>query len=327
MSDAGQAAAALLPATRGRVWAWLLGALLLALLAAAPFLVGNYWMRILTSVYMYAVVAQGLNVIVGYAGYHAFGNSAFFGMGAYAVGVAMTLGLPFAAALPFAVLVPVGAAFLLGWPLLRLRGHYFAIATVALNMAMINLVINVGGVTGGAMGLPLPLSSLPPDTLYTIIYFIMLVAALTATLIVRWLHRSRLGYALRALRDSESGAEVMGIDTTRTKIIGWAISAAMTGFVGGVWAWWITYLEPGSAFDIGISVKGYIMMLLGGMGTVLGPLIGAFFLETVATIIWGQFFKIHLLVLGLLIMAVVMLIPEGLLRYFRRLFHLSDEDA
>jgi branched-chain amino acid transport system permease protein len=306
---------------------WIGGAFVVALAAAAPFVVGNYWTRILTSVYMYAAVAQGLNVIVGYAGYHAFGNAVFFGMGAYAVGVAMTLGLPFAAALPFALLVPVGAALILGWPLLRLRGHYFAIATVGLNMAMINLIINVGGVTGGSMGLPLPLSDLPPDQLYLLIYFLMLAAAAIATLTVRWLAGSRLGYALRALRDSESGAEVMGIDTTRTKIIGWAISAAMTGTVGGIWAYWITFLEPASAFDIGISVKGYIMMLLGGMGSVLGPVIGAVFLETFATIIWGQFFKIHLLVLGLLIMVIVMAIPEGILIHLKRLLRLPDDAA
>src|SRR6266849_5477711 len=103
------------------------------------------------------------------------------------------------------------------------------------------------------------------------IYFLMMAAAIIATFVVRWLHGSRLGYAMRALRDSEQGAEVMGIDTTRTKTIAWAISAAMTGTVGGIWAYWITYIEPGSAFDIGISVKGYIMMILGGMGTVLGP--------------------------------------------------------
>jgi branched-chain amino acid transport system permease protein len=310
-----------------RMLPWIGAAIAVAIAAAAPFVVGNYWMRVLTSVYMYATVAQGLNVIVGYAGYHAFGNAAFFGMGAYAVGVAMTLGLPFAAALPFAVLVPVGAALVLGWPLLKLRGHYFAIATVGLNMAMINVIINVGGVTGGSMGLPLPMSDLPPNEIYVLIYFLMLAAAAIATLTVRWLDGARLGYALRALRDSESGAEVMGIDTTRTKIIGWAISAAMTGSVGGIWAYWITFLEPGSAFDIGISVKGYIMMLLGGMGSVLGPLIGALFLETFATVIWGQFFKIHLLVLGLLIMVIVMVIPEGILIYLKRLLRLRGDTA
>jgi branched-chain amino acid transport system permease protein len=306
---------------------WLCGAVLLTVVVAAPFLVGNYWLRILTSIFMYAVVTQGLNVIVGFAGYHAFGNSVFFGIGAYAVGVAMALGLPFAASVPLGALVPALAAMLLGWPLLRLKGHYFAIATVALNMAMGSLIINVGGVTGGAMGLPLPLSSLSPDALYTVIYFLMLGAMLIATLTTWWLRNSALGYALRALRDSEQSAEVRGINTTLMKIIAWAISAALTGLAGGIWAYWITFIEPGSAFDIGVSVKGYIMMLIGGMGTVLGPVIGAVFLEAFATIIWGQFLQIHLLMLGLLIIIVVMTIPEGILHYTQKLWRMLERRA
>lgn len=239
----------------------------------------------------------------------------------------MALGLPFAASVPLGALVPALAAMLLGWPLLRLKGHYFAIATVALNMAMGSLIINVGGVTGGAMGLPLPLSSLSPDALYTVIYFLMLGAMLIATLTTWWLRNSALGYALRALRDSEQSAEVMGINTTLMKIIAWAISAALTGLAGGIWAYWITFIEPGSAFDIGVSVKGYIMMLIGGMGTVLGPVIGAVFLEAFATIIWGQFLQIHLLMLGLLIIIVVMTIPEGILHYTQKLWRMLERRA
>jgi branched-chain amino acid transport system permease protein len=93
----------------------------------------------------------------------------------------------------------------------------------------------------------------------------------------------------------------------------------MTGAVGGLWVYWINFIEPGSAFDIGISVNGYVMMLLGGIGSVIGPVIGAFFLQVFATLIWGQFVKAHLLVLGVLIIMVVMLMPEGLLHYVQRL--------
>jgi branched-chain amino acid transport system permease protein len=313
------AARAPLAASRPLALPWLFGAAFLALAVVTPFLVGNYWMRVITSVYMFAVVAQGLNVIVGFAGYHAFGNSVFFGIGAYASGVAITLGVPVFAAVPLAVGVSFAAACLIGWPLLRLKGHYFAIATVALNMAMIDFIINVGGVTGGAQGLPLPLSDISPDALYTAIYFVMLAAMIAATLIVWWLSRSPLGYALRALKDSEQGAEVMGIDTTKAKILAWAISAGMTGCAGAIWGYWINFIEPGTAFDIGISVQAYIMMILGGMGTVLGPLIGAVFLETATTVIWGEFQKIHLLILGGLIVVVVMVIPQGIVYYARRL--------
>jgi branched-chain amino acid transport system permease protein len=321
---------AIAPAARGRFDAaqrLAVPALVLALavMAAAPFMIGGYWMRILTSVYMYAVVAQGLNVIVGFAGYHAFGNSVFFGMGAYVVGVAVTLGVPVPIAFVLAPIVSMLAAAAIGWPLLRLKGHYFAIATVALNMAMADLIINVGGVTGGAQGLPLPLDSLSPEQLNRLIYYLMLSAMVASVLLVMWLARAPLGYALRALRDSEVGAEVMGINTTLAKTLAWAISAGMTGAVGGIWGYWINFIEPGSAFDIGVSVNGYIMMLIGGMGSAIGPVIGAFFFEILSTAIWGQFVKIHLLILGLVIILVVMLMPEGLLFYVQRLFGAHEQ--
>jgi len=321
---------AILPASRG----WLEGTqrlampalvLAVALMLAAPFLVGGYWVRILTSVYMYAVVAQGLNVIVGFAGYHAFGNSVFFGVGAYVVGVAVTLGVPVPIAFILAPIVSMLGAAIIGWPLLRLKGHYFAIATVALNMAMGDLIINVGGVTGGAEGLPLPLGSLSPAELNRLIYYLMLGSMVASVLLVMWLARAPLGYALRALRDSEVGAQVMGINTTLAKTLAWAISAGMTGFVGGIWGYWINFIEPGSAFDIGVSVNGYIMMLIGGMGSAIGPVIGAFFFEILSTAIWGQFVKIHLLILGIVIILVVMLMPEGLLFYLQRVFRAREK--
>jgi branched-chain amino acid transport system permease protein len=287
-------------------------------LAALPAFIGNYWIRVLTSVFMLAVVTQGLNVIVGFAGYHAFGNAAFFGAGAYIAAVTLNAGMPLPLAIGAATIGSGAIAGLFGWPLLRLRGHYFAIASVALNMAFSEMILNIGGVTGGAQGLPLPISPLPPDFLYRIIYFMMLGALIIATVVVWLLSRSRLGYALQALKDSEPGAEVMGIDTVKAKIAAWAISAAMTGAVGGIWAYWITFIEVGSAFDIGISMRAYIMMLLGGMGTVFGPVLGAFLFQIVATFVWSNFTTIHNLLLGVFLVAVVLLVPNGILPLLSR---------
>lgn len=299
------------PPVTARVW--LATAALLALTAVLPLVVGNYWLRVWTNVLMFVAVAQGLNVIVGFAGYHSFGNAAFFGVGAYATGVLMALGVPFLATLPIAAGISAAIAMLVGYPLLRLRGHYFAIATVALNTAFAELVVYVGGVTGGAQGLALPMSSLPPGTLYRGIYYLMLGSAAGATALVSWLSRSRFGFALRALKDSSVGAQAMGINTTRARVLAWMMSAAITGLVGGIWAYWLTFIEVGSAFDIGISVKGYIMMLMGGMGSVFGPVLGAAFFELFATFIWSRFGAVHNLVLGLLVCVVVILIPRGLL--------------
>lgn len=296
---------------------WLLVAAGLVAMTVLPFLVGNYWLRIWTTVLMFVAIAQGLNIIVGFAGYHSFGNAAFFGVGAYATGVAMALGVPFLATLPIAAGISALIAMVVGYPLLRLRGHYFAIATVALNVAFAEFIINIGGVTGGAQGLPLPMSDRSPNELYRIIYFLMLASAVGATVLVAWLGRSRFGFALRALKDSDAGAQAMGVNTTRTRVLAWMMSAAVTGLVGGIWAYWLTFIEVTSAFDISLSVKGYIMMLIGGLGTVMGPVLGAVFFELFATLIWTRFGEIHNLVLGVLVCAVILLIPQGLLALAR----------
>lgn len=307
--------AKLQPPISWRVWAVV--AVCVAAMVALPFVVGNYWLRVWTTVLMFVAIAQGLNIIVGFAGYHAFGNAAFFGLGAYVTGVLMVKGVPFLGTLPLAAGVSALIATVVGYPLLRLRGHYFAIATIALNIAFGELVVNIGGVTGGAYGLALPMSDLPPDALYRMIYFLMLASAVGATALVAWLARSRFGFALRALKDSDAAAQTMGINTTRTRVVAWMMSAAVTGLVGGIWAYWLTFIEIDSAFDIGISVKGYIMMLIGGLGTVAGPVLGAVFFELFATLIWSHFGEVHNLVLGVLICAVILVIPQGLLAFVR----------
>lgn len=130
--------------------------------------------------------------------------------------------------------------------------------------------------------------------------------------------RTRLGFALRAIRDSERAAEVVGINTTGAKVAAWALSAAVTGYAGAVWAYWITFIEPASAFDPAIGVQGYIMLILGGMGTVLGPIFGAFFLELLSTLLWSNLLRGHQLILGILIAVVCLAAPNGLADAVRR---------
>ena len=305
----------------------IVGVLVLLLIAIAmPALANNYWMRVMTSVAMFAIITQGLNVIVGFTGYHAFGNSVFFGIGAYACGMMMNAGMPFLAAVAGGALVATLISIVFGWPLLRLKGHYFAIATVALNMAALELIINVGGLTGGAQGLPLPMTDMTPSLLYAQIYYTMIGILIVATLTVWWLSHSSFGFALRSLRDNEAGAEVMGINTTAMKTLAWALSAAFTGAAGAVWSYQMNFIEPAGAFDISISVKGYIMMLMGGMGTIFGPLLGAAFLELLSTLLWSNLQKGHLLVLGLLIVIVVYAMPKGIVELLTRLLRRNATD-
>ncbi|MCD6732452.1 MAG: branched-chain amino acid ABC transporter permease [Burkholderiaceae bacterium] len=282
-----------------------------------PFGIENYWLRVWTSVLMYVGVAQGLNIIVGFAGYHSFGNAAFFGIGAYCAAILLAAGWTLPAALGASIVLGAILAAVLGWPLLRLRGHYFAIATVALNIALAELVLNMGVITGGAQGIAMPMPSGSPEELYQKVYLLMLGGAIAATAIVAWLARSRFGYALRASKDSESGARAMGINTTRVRVLGWMLSAAVTAYVGAVWAYWMNFIEVTGAFDIGISLKGYIMMLMGGMGSVLGPALGAVFFETVATLVWSRFGAVHNLMLGVLVCLVVLFLPKGFAELLR----------
>jgi branched-chain amino acid transport system permease protein len=311
MSDAVIAAPANVPLFRPVVWmAIIIGLLALGL---APLGITPYWLRVFTTVLMYVIITQGLNVIVGITGYHAFGNGVFFGIGAYACGASMAAGMPFAAGVVVAIAISALCALVLGWPILRLKGHYFAIATVALNLAAIQIIIQIGGITGGAQGLALPLSDWEPKPLYIAIYYLMLGGAVASTAIVAVLLKMPLGFALRAIRDSERAAAVMGIDTTRAKVFAWAISAGLTGFAGAVWAYWITFIEPSSAFDPGVGVKAYIMLIIGGMGSILGPVIGAFVMEVVSTLVWGGFLQAHQLILGLLIVVICLVAPNGII--------------
>jgi branched-chain amino acid transport system permease protein len=311
MSDAVIAAPANVPLFRPVVWlAIIIGLLALGL---APLGITPYWLRVFTTVLMYVIITQGLNVIVGITGYHAFGNGVFFGIGAYACGASMAAGMPFAAGVVVAIAISALCALVLGWPILRLKGHYFAIATVALNLAAIQIIIQIGGITGGAQGLALPLSDWEPKPLYIAIYYLMLGGAVASTAIVAVLLKMPLGFALRAIRDSERATAVMGIDTTRAKVYAWAISAGLTGFAGAVWAYWITFIEPSSAFDPGVGVKAYIMLIIGGMGSILGPVIGAFVMEVVSTLVWGGFLKAHQLILGLLIVVICLVAPNGII--------------
>ncbi len=300
-------------ATRARRELAIIG-LIAAIGMVLPAFLDGYWLRIATTVYMYAIVTHGLNVIVGFAGYHAFGNAVFFGVGAYAFGVVALLGYPVVASAAAAVLVPVVVAAVLGWPILRLRGHYFAIATIALNLAGAELIIQIGGITGGANGLALPIPDADPQVIYKRIYWMMLAALIACTLCVWALQRHWLGTALRALKDNEAAAQVMGVDTVSARILAWIISAAMTGIAGGIWAYWITFLEPASAFDPLTSVTAYIMMIIGGMGTTFGPIIGALILQLVGAVVWAKFIDLHKLILGALIVAAALLVPDGIVQ-------------
>jgi len=294
-------------------------------LAFCPFFLNLYWLRNLSNIFMFAILAQGINIIAGYTGYPAFGNVVFFGLGAYSTGVLMakyqTGFLP-------SVLVGVGICILFtllfGIPVLRLKGHYFAIATLGLNEATRAIVDNLSSLTGGGMGLSLPL---PPGNMEenTRFFYFMLYGTMVSCLIVTYvLSKSRFGYACRSIRSDEGGAEGMGINTTRYKTAAWMISAAFTGVAGSVYAYWMSYIEPGAVFDMTIAIKSFVMFLLGGAGTVFGPVVGAFFLESVSTLTWSHLLTYHIGTLGVIIILIIIFMPRGLISFLRESLILSN---
>jgi branched-chain amino acid transport system permease protein len=294
-----------------------------AVLAAGPLVFDLYWVRVLSSVFMFATAAQALNIVAGYTGYPAFGNVVFFGLGAYCTGVLMArYGVVFPLALAAAVVLSLLVALVVGPPLLRLRGHYFAIGTLALNEAVSAMVDNAE-ITGGGRGLSLPLPPGSADQSATLFYYLFL-GAMVLALVVSWLvTRSRFGFGLRAIRDAEEAADSLGVSTTRLKTAAWGISAMLTGLVGGIWAYWISYIDPSSAFNMAVAVKLFVITLLGGMGTLIGPIIGAFFIEIATIVAWSNFLHHHLGILGLIIIAVVLFLPNGLARFVRERLRLS----
>lgn len=308
---------------RKKGW-WILGVLVGLGFVVLPLFIEGYWIRVLTSIFMYAIITAALNIIAGYAGYAAFGNIVFFGIGAYTTAMLMLrVGFYWWTGALIGGLLAAIYAILLGIPILRLRGHYFAIATLGINRATEQIALDWGSFTGGGKGITLPLPKMEIQNFYAMIYFIMLGLLLVTILVNYVISRSRLGYALRAIRDNEDAAEASGIFAPRCKIAAWAISAFITGVTGGVFAYWFSFIEPATVFDIMIAVKAFVMMMLGGAGTVLGPVIGAFLIEVISETVWGQFLTLHMLILGIIMVGVVILIPRGMLSLFGRKFSLA----
>jgi branched-chain amino acid transport system permease protein len=285
----------------------------IALLAAVPWFGSDVLVQFVINALLLAVLAQGWNIIGGYAGYASFGNSVFYGLGSYGVAIAMVQWeLPFGVGMVFGVLLAVAFALLLGLPVLRLRGHYFAIATLALSQVMAAIVSNVG-IAGQNIGLVLP--PLNNDRLF---YELALGLLVIATLTIWWLTRSRFGFGLIAIRENEEGAAVMGVNTTLYKVLAFALSGVFSALAGGIHAYWITFLDPESAFDISLNVKMIIMAVFGGAGTVLGPIVGALSLSAISEVLASKVTSIAGLFFGLVIVAAVVLMPRGLADMLRR---------
>lgn len=282
-----------------------------------------------TTMLLFVALVQAWNVLGGFVGYLNLGTAAFFGVGSYTVGMfAYHLDWHPFAAVPLAGLAAVAVAIVLAAPTLRLRGAYFAIMTLIITFIVQTVAFNWPP-TLGAVGMFFTPPTTDPRLNETIFFAIYLALATAVTTAVLVLEHSRLGDALRAVREDEDAASVIGIDTTRLKIVAFVAGSAVMGIAGGLQGYRLNYIEPAGAFDVGLSVNVVVMAILGGAGSWIGPLIGApavlaiaeFFRLVVAHVeIFGQRVPIELnrFALGSIILLLALFAPRGVVGLFRR---------
>jgi branched-chain amino acid transport system permease protein len=296
--------------------------LIAAVLAGAVIIFGisanNYLLQAGTTLAMSAALCLAWNVVGGFMGYPSFATAAFFGLGAY-IG-AIVQNHDGAIALGWIAAAAGGAIFaiLLGTVLLGMRGHYFAIGTIAVVEVMREIANNWEQVTGGAVGMNIPILAGSPRAAGLFFYFAMwtlVVLAFAGTLLIA---NSKFGFGLRCIRQNEDAARMVGIDVFRFKVIAFAISGLIVSTAGAVYASMVAFIEPKDVFDVLLSIEVPVMVMLGGAGTVAGPLVGAALYVTLRELVWVNFINFHSAILGIIIIAVIYLVPKGVLREFHR---------
>lgn len=285
--------------------------LVIALLV--PFVSGNFFTKFFTNTLMFAILASSWNIIGGYTGYASFGNVVFLGVGAYVSAILMEKGgCPFWLAFPLSGLGAALFAIIIGLPILRLKGHYFAIATLGIAEAMKALVDNLE-ITEGNSGIFLPALDLSVNAQYTFFYFMMLgtlVATLGTTFLIL---KKKLGYAFIAIREDEDAANSSGVNTTEFKVISFALSGFFSGLAGSIYAYQQGFIKPESVFSVLTTVKMIVMAVFGGIGSLFGPLLGAFSIEIISEILSEYFLIAHTLFFGAIVILAIVFTPKGIL--------------
>jgi len=285
----------------------------MALLLAVPFAHNGYLNNVFRNILMYAAMAYGWNLIGGYTGYVSFGNVTFFGIGAYSAALLSAHGIDnLAADVVVGALASAAFAVVIGIPVLRLKGHYFGIATLGIGLAVSDIVANLDAL-GGTSGLAVHQVD---DAHFSVYYYAMWLVALGAILGTYLIARSKLGYAFVAIRENEDAAAVLGIWATRYKVTAWAIGAMMAGAAGAIFAPANGFIDPSITFATDANVFPIAMTILGGIGTVAGPFIGAVILAGANELLQRYFVKAHTLFFGAMIVVIVLVLPRGLVWLF-----------
>lgn len=291
-----------------------LGAALLAgyvlLVIAGPAIFEPSWQSLLYLTLFFACLTMAWNLFSGLSGYINFGFAVFVGIGMYASVIAIVdLKLGLWAAYPIGGFAAAGFAALIGYPVLKIRGAYFSIAMLAIAEGARILVSTeyFEPLTRGGRGFPVLAGTLTQK------YFSMLALATVTFAVSMLVARTRFGLSLIAIREDETAADGLGVNTTVVKVGAFVLSAFFAGVAGGIHATFVHYIDPSSAFDIKFTIMPIIMALFGGLGTVIGPVIGGVMLEIVSDFSWLYLGRMNVTIFGLILIALVLWLPEGLI--------------
>lgn len=281
--------------------------IVLVLLIIAPFMVeSGFLITIMYTLFIYTALAESWNIIGGMGGQVFLGTAAFFGWGAYACAMLSLSGLPFLLCVFLGGLTTVFLAIVLT-PTFKLRGTYFVVGSIFLSEIM-KVIVLMLPVTGGATGIMLPIFRERVIFTYYVSMLLMLAAVLSTYLIVN----SKIGTALKAIRDDQDAAEMFGVNSTKVKLFALLSAAVFCGMIGGIHAFYMIYVEPHSFFDIHWSLIPVFMVLIGGSSTLAGPIIGVAIYTLLRELFVAVSGEIYLTMLGILLIAVMLLAPNGL---------------
>ena len=310
-------------------------ALALAIFGAAaltPLVIRDgFFLDSLILILMWGAVSGAWNVAGGYAGQVSLGHSAFFGIGAYSAALMATRwnASPWFGML-VGVVVATGAGLIIGYLSNRLKGPYFALATIAFSQVLLIVASRWRGFTAGSEGVPVPFR----PGLWTLGFaskvswvYLVLCLALAVYLVQVYLERSRIGYRLAGVREDEDAAEALGIPSRRLKVMAVAASAALTSVCGALWAQYVGFVDPFYVFSVDLSIRFALNAIIGGIGTAMGPFIGSILITSLETFLRASFSDvrgglvgIYLIIYGCLLIVVVRFIPQGLVGWFGERF-------
>ncbi len=302
-----------------RSLALLLGLAAVIVIAVLPIWMGPFYTRVAQLFFFSAGLAIAWNILGGFSGYWSFGHTVFIGMGAFAAAHLVGQIGPVGSG-PWSMIVPVVFAGLLcglfalviAYPILRLRGIYFAIAMLGVGQVVGELVNNIRWFQGGVgvfLAAPVP-AGMPPEDFFYYIFAALLIVCFVVSVLVR---NSRFGYALLAVREDEDTAMMLGVATERYKIAAFVLSATLVGTLGAVYGYSVGYFTTYTVFRLDFSLNMIVFCLIGGIGTLFGPVIGTAIMLFLTQVLLSRFLDIHLLITGALVVAIILLVPGGIL--------------